>query len=172
MLERYDGSSSGNGPAPAAMPVGPKPIESMRPLRAAIFAALFLTLGGCPSRQEPAPSERLQTVGLKLEAPGVPSALEIAVSMPEASDSKPIVEAMSGALFGAIRGCVGGESPLEFKGDRTLSLRLRGERIETVVTEPGPGTECLVRALETHPLKRPFDAPVDIHVLLRRLAPN
>ena len=142
----------------------------MRIRRTAHLVALTACLGGCPSKQEDHPSERLQTIGLKLEAAGVPAGLEIAISMPEAADSKPVVEAMSGAIHQALRACTQGEAPLEFKGDRTLGLRLAGAAITNVLTEPGPGTECLVTTLEGHELRRRFDPPLDVHVLLRKLA--
>jgi hypothetical protein len=135
-----------------------------------VLASLLPALGACRERQEPAPAEPLQTIGLKLEAPGVPRALELALSLPERVAPEPVVEALSGALHKALKTCVGGAEPLRFDADRVIALRLRGAAIEQVLTDPGPGTACLAETLERHELSRRFDSSLDVHVLLRALA--
>ena len=143
------------------------PMRILSTVAAVCFGPCLLA---CSTKREAPPVEALQTVSIKLEASGISAQLEIALSMPEKLDAQPVVEAMSSALHRAIRTCTVGAAPLEFKGDRTLSLRLRGEAIVELVTEPGPGTPCLVESLETHKLSRTFEPPVDVHVLLRKLA--
>lgn len=142
-------------------------------LRRTLFPLVVaFALVACRGREEAAPPEPLQTVGLRLEAPGVPKALELALSLPEKADAQPVVEALSGALHQALKTCVAAPEPLRFDVDRVVGLRLRGKAIEQARTEPGPGTACFVEALEKHALPRSFEPSLDVHVLLRKLGPS
>ena len=141
-------------------------------VRTACVWGVVLLVAACASKKAPPPLERFQTVGIKLQGPDGRTPLDIAISLSETADPQPVDEALSGALYRALQKCSTGlVSPetLTFKGDRTLSLRLTAEAIVAVVTEPGPGTECFVTSLEHHKLQRRFDAPLDVHVLLRKL---
>jgi len=142
-------------------------------LRPLVFFSLLAVPGAlvaCRGRDEVAPPEVLQTVGIKLEAPGLRGPLDLAVSLPEKADPQPVVEALSGALHRSLQRCAGGSAPLRFDTDRVLAMRLRGDGIEAVVTEAAQGTACLIDALEEAPLSRRFDTALDVHVLLRAVA--
>lgn len=138
--------------------------------RCLLLLVVFLALAACREREEPARSESLQTVGVRLEAPGLAGSLELALSMPEHVDARPVVEALSGALHQAMKTCAVDAEPLRLEADRTVGLRLTGTAIAHAWTEPGPGTACFVAALEKHALSRSFEPAFDVHVLLRKPA--
>lgn len=128
----------------------------------------LLAFVGCKARDEVAPVDRMQTVGLRLEVES--RVLEVAVNLPESADAKRVVEALSGALSRTIRDCSSGADSLQFDEDRVFAARLRGTAIEQVTVEAARGTACLVKTLEGRELPHPFDPPLDVHVLLRASA--